>query len=265
MLSHRCVSRRSQSQFVLDDFGPGSTPKLIGHLGGPLNAWTRHVAYGTITRLRALTEPTLKLVLQGKITIASVLQRSILENAGRAAFAIGKLTECSKSGKWDDLRLLIPKTLFGTCMTDVEGSIFEELSELTAQRPAKVGQFIDALETLGGTAGGGQSVFDGLYSFLCDLAHASQRANQSYCRILESSEYGWRLQYTWEEATATPESVGGALNSTMRCLQCGYAACAMLLAWQFADSPDGLEWHAFSERDAEWVWSHVLDPALVFG
>jgi hypothetical protein len=166
-----------------------------------------------------------------------------LENAGRAPFVIGKLTECSKIGKWEDLRPLIPKTLFGTCMTDVEGSVFEELSELNAQRPAKVGQFIDALETLGGTAGSGKSFFDGLYAFLCDLAHASQRANRSYCQSLESGEEGWILQYTWEEAMAKPESVGGALRSTLRSLQCGYAACAMLLAWRFADSPDGLKWN----------------------
>jgi len=136
---------------------------------------------------------------------------------------------------------------------------------LTAQRPAKVGQFIDALERFAGTEdASGQSFFPGLYGLLCDLAHASQRANQGYCRILETSGEGWTMQYRWDEE-ATRDAIEGALKSTMRCLQAGYAASAMLLAWNFAESADGLEWHSPSESDAKWIWRNLLDPGLVFG
>ena len=197
------------------------------------------------------------------LTIASILQRTILENAGRAAFAIDRLTDCSRSGSWDDLRVVIPKSLFGTCMTALEDTVFDDFSDLTAQRPAKVGQFIDALEKLAGTSeASGQSFFSGLYALLCDLAHASQRANQGYCRILETTADGWTVQYGWQEEVS-PDAIEGALKSTIRCLQAGYAASAMLLCWTFAESDSGgLEWSSLSPTDADWIWRNLLDPNL---
>ena len=133
---------------VLDDFGPGTSPKLLGPLGAPLNAWTRHLAYGTIARVRDLTEPIVQHLLNRKLTVASILHRTVLENAGRAAYAVERLTTSSRDGSWDELRTLIPKMFFGTSMTALEGSVFEEFEDLTAQRPAKVAKFIDALEKL---------------------------------------------------------------------------------------------------------------------
>lgn len=249
---------------VLDDFGPGTSPKLLGPLGAALNAWTRHVAYGTIARVRDLTEPVVLHLLHRRLTVASILQRTILENAGRAAYAVERLTISSRDGSWDDLRTLMPKTLFGTCMTALEGSVFEEFEDLSAQRPAKVAQFIDALEKLAGTKeASGQSFFGGLYGLLCDLAHASQRANRGYCRVAETMSEGWTLQYTLEQETA-PDATEGALKSTMRCIQGAYAASAMLLAYEFADTADGLAWRPFSEPDAEWVWQNLLDPEISF-
>ena len=93
---------------VLDDFGPGTSPKLLGPLGAPLNAWTRHLAYGTIARVRDLTEPIVQHLLNRKLTVASILQRTVLENAGRAAYAVERLTTSSRDGSWDELRTLIP-------------------------------------------------------------------------------------------------------------------------------------------------------------
>jgi hypothetical protein len=51
----------------------------------------------------------------------------------------------------------------------------------------------------------------------------------------------------------------------MRCIQAGYGASAMLLAWDFGESTDGLLWSPLSEENAEWIWKNLLDPALVFG
>jgi hypothetical protein len=264
-ISSLCFPQFFEPVSVLDGFGPGASPRLLGPMASALNAWTRHTAYGTIARIRGLTEPLVGHLLNRKLSIASILQRTILENAGRAAFALGRLTVCSRNGSWDDLRALVPKTLFGTCMTDLEDSVFEDLSDWRAQRPSKVGQFIDALENLAGTKeAGGEAFFGGLYSLLCDLAHASQRANQGYCRVVETLGEGWTLQYEWEEETSS-DAIEGAFKSTMRCLQAGYAASAMLLAWKFKDSAHGLEWHPFSASDGEWVWRNLLDPELVFG
>jgi hypothetical protein len=250
---------------VLDDFGPGASPKLLGPMAPALNAWTRHIAYGTIARIRSLTEPLNHNLLDGQLTIASILQRTILENAGRAAYAIERLRDCGRRGSWDDLRAIIPKTLFGTCMTSLEDSLFEDFSDLTAQRPTKVAQFLEALETLAGTENAsGQSYFGGLYSLLCDLAHASQRANQGYCRILETTGEGWTIQYGWEEEVKR-EAIEGALKSTMRCIQGGYAASAMLLTWEFSETAGVLERHSLSETEADWIWRNLLDPGLVFG
>jgi hypothetical protein len=163
------------------------------------------------------------------------------------------------------MRALIPKTLFGTCITAREDGVFEDFSDLTAQRPTRVGQFLEALETLAGTEdASGQSFFGGLYGLLCDLAHASQRANQSYCRIPETTADGWTIRYGWEEEVKR-ESIEGALKSTMRCIQAGYAASAMLLTWEFAETADGLEWRSLCETDADWIWRNLLDPGLVSG
>jgi hypothetical protein len=264
-ISSLCFPSFFEPVSVLDDFGPGATPKILGPMAPALNAWRRHIAYGTIARIRALTEPLIQHLADGRLTIGSVLQRTILENAGRAAFAIGRLTDCSKNDSWNDLRTVIPKSLFGTCMTALQDSVFDDFSELTAQRPAKVGQFIDALETLAGTfEASGQSFFGGLYALLRDLAHASQRANQGYCRVLETTGDGWTVQYGWQEAV-TGDAIEGALKSTVRCIQAGYAASAMLLAWDFAESPEGLAWRPLTEPDAKWIWKHLLDPQLAFG
>jgi len=230
-----------------------------------LNAWARHIAYGTIARIRGLTEPVVQHLLNGKLNVASILQRTILENAGRAAFAVERLRNCSKTGSWDDLRTVIPKTLSGTCMTALEDTIFEDFSELTAQRPVKVGEFIDALERLAGIQEtSGQSFFGGLYGLLCDMAHASQRANRSYYRVLETTSNGYTIRYAWEEE-ASSDAIQGALKSTMQCIQAGYAASAMLLTWHFTESASGLEWRSFSQADAEWIWQNLLDPKLVSG
>jgi hypothetical protein len=51
----------------------------------------------------------------------------------------------------------------------------------------------------------------------------------------------------------------------MRCIQAGYAASAMLLRWEFAETADGLEWRSLSETEADWIWRNLLDPRLVFG
>lgn len=249
---------------ALDNVGADSPQRLLGPMPAAINAWRRHVAYGTIARIRALTEPVIQHLTNGELTIASILQRTILENAGRAAFAIDRLTDCSTKGSWDDLRTVIPKSLFGTCMTALEDTVFEDFWESTAQRPAKVGQFLDALEKLAGASdAGGQSFFRGLYAFLCDLAHASQRANQGYCRVLETRADGWTVQYGWREDVAG-DAIEGALKSTMRCIQAGYGASAMLLAWDFAESPGGLVWRPMSPENAEWIWENLLDPSLVF-
>jgi len=264
-ISSRCFPPFFEPVAVLDDFGPGTSPKLLGAMSAALNAWTHHIGYGTIARVRALTEPLVGHLLDGKLSIASILERTILENAGRAAFAVERLNDCARNNAWDDLRAVIPKTLFGTSMTALEGSVFEELSDLSAQRPFKPGQFINALENLAGTrATVGKPFFGPLYALLCDLAHASQRANGAYCRVLKTTAEGWVLQYTWEEEI-TADAIQGALKSTMRCLQAAYAASTMLLAWKFVDSTDGLEWHPALESDAEWIWRNLLDPSLVFG
>ncbi len=230
-----------------------------------LTAWTRHIAFGTIARIRSLTEPVLRHLLDGKLGVASILQRTILENAGRAAFAVERLRQCSKNGTWEDLRAVIPKTLFGTCMTAVEGTIFENFSDLTAQRPVKVGQFIDALELLAGTQELSERFFfAGLYGLLCDMAHASQRANRAYLRVEKTTSEGWTIRYEWKEEVSN-EAIEGALKSTMRCIQAGYAASAMLLSWEFAESASRIEWESLSRLDADWIWRNLLDPRLVFG
>jgi hypothetical protein len=40
---------------------------------------------------------------------------------------------------------------------------------------------------------------------------------------------------------------------------------SVLLAWDFAETPEGLAWHPLTGADAEWIWKNLLDPRLAFG
>src|SRR5258708_17089515 len=53
--------------------------KLAGITAPHLNAWTRHVAYGTIVRLSDLTGPCLDLLGKKQLIAAALLERSTLE------------------------------------------------------------------------------------------------------------------------------------------------------------------------------------------
>src|SRR5207247_7658690 len=85
-----------------------------------LDAWTRHVAYGTIVRLGDLTGPCLDLLGKNQLIAAGLVERSILEHAARAAYSLEALTGAYKSKSWESMRELIPRVLFGTCLTRSE-------------------------------------------------------------------------------------------------------------------------------------------------
>ena len=132
---------------LLDDLGPKTSPKLLGPLAPYLEAWTCHIAYGTTARVRGLSGAVLRQLLENRLSIASILQRTIMEHAGRAAFGVCRVTDCSRNKKWDEMRGLIPKTLFGTSMTALDDTLFEDFADWSAQRPVKPGDFINALRT----------------------------------------------------------------------------------------------------------------------
>jgi hypothetical protein len=229
-----------------------------------LNAWTRHVAYGTIVRLGSLTGPCLDLLGENQMIAAGLLERAILEHAARAAYSLEALTDAYKSKSWDKMRELIPRVLFGTCLTNPKDTIFAELAEDTAQRPTKPSKLIDSLESFAGTSETtGKSFFGGLYSFLCDLTHASQRANSAFCEVLSDNASGWFLEYKKREEE-NGEALLGALRAAARCLQAGYGACALLLRWSFDDGMPNLVASTPGEKDRAWIWNEILDPQLVF-
>jgi hypothetical protein len=250
------------AQLVSHDLDSPAT--LAAITASHLDAWTRHLAYGTIVRLGTLTGPCLELLGENQLIAAGLVQRSILENAARAAYSLEALTNAYKSKSWDKMRELIPKVLFGTCLTNPEGTIFDELAEVTAQRPTKPSKLIDSLESFAGTfEATGKSFFGGLHSFLCDLTHASQRANSSFCEVLADTGGGWFLKYTKSEEENN-EALLGALRATMRCLQAGYGASALLLRWSFADGMPNLVASAPGEKDMAWIWKDIRNPQLVF-
>ncbi|HYW37347.1 MAG TPA: hypothetical protein VE957_04470 [Terriglobales bacterium] len=240
-------------------------PATLAAITAPhLDAWTRHVAYGTIVRLDNLTGPCLELLGENQLIAAGLFERAILEHAARAAYSLEALTGAYKSGSWDKMRELIPKMLFGTCLTNPEDTIFEELAEATAQRPTKPSKFIASLEAFAGTSEAiGKSFFGGLHSVLCDLTHASQRANSAFCEVLSDTGSGWFLKYRKTEEEKD-EALLGALRATARCLQAGYGASALLLRWSFDDGMPNLVASAPVEKDMAWIWSEILDPQLVF-
>jgi hypothetical protein len=231
---------------------------------GHLTAWTRHIAYGTIARLGSLTKPCLSLLAEDAIVIAGLVERCMLEHAARAAHALEELRKGSEQKSWEPMREVIPKALFGTCLTDPQGTMFEHLEEVTAQRPAKPSKLIDSLEAFAGFSGTDpQTFFPGLYAFLCDLTHPSQRANSGFCRTLEDTGDGWFLKYESDEERKDDATMG-AMRGAMRCLQAGYGASALLLSWDFDDDSPGFVATAPEQARVEWIWEHILDPHLVF-
>ena len=162
------------------------------------------------------------------------------------------------------MRELIPRMLFGTCLTNPQDTIFEELAEVTAHRPTKPSKFIASLEAFAGTSETtGKSFFGGLHSVLCDLTHASQRANSAFCEVLSDTGTGWFLQCRKNEEEKDAALLG-ALRATARCLQAGYGASALLLRWSFDDEMPQLVASAPGEKDMAWIWNEILDPKLVF-
>ncbi len=249
---------------ALETIGANTGQRLISITAGHLTAWTRHVGYGTIARLGSLTLPCLSLLAEDKFVVAGLVERCILEHAARAAHALRELRHGYEGKSWDHLRELIPKTLFGTCLTDPDETIFEHLAEVTAQRPTKPSKLIESLESFAGTSGtSGQSFFPGLYAFLCDLTHASQRANGTFCRTLEDTGNGWFLKYERDEQK-TGEATMGALRGAMRCLQAGYGASALLLNWNFDENAPRFVASTPEQAHVDWIWEQILDPHLVF-
>jgi hypothetical protein len=238
--------------------------RLAAITASHLDAWTRHVAYGTIVRLSSLTGPCLDLLADNRLIAAGLLERSILEHAARAAYSLEALRGAYKSKSWDKMGELIPKVLFGTCLTNPEGTIFDELAEAGAQRPTKPSKLIDSLESFAGSAATtGKSFFHGLYAVLCDLTHASQRGNSAFCEVMADTGSGWFLKYKKKE-DENAEALLGALRATVRCLQAGYGASALLLRWSFDDDMTNLVASGPGEEDIAWIWHEILDPQLVF-
>jgi hypothetical protein len=241
------------------------SPATLATITAPhLDAWTRHVAYGTIVRLGSLTGPCLDLLAENQLIAAGLVERAILEHAGRAAYSLEALTVAYRSSSWDKMRELIPRMLFGTCLTNPEDTIFEDLAEVTAQRPTKPSKLIASLEAFAGTSETtGKSFFGGVHSVLCDLTHASQRANSAFCEVLSDTGSGWFLKYRKTEE-GKDEALLGALRASARCLQAGYGASALLLRWSFDDDMPHLVASVPREKDMAWIWSEILDPQLVF-
>jgi hypothetical protein len=260
----RSVASIPYEAFFEPGLGPDSAQKLTSIAASHLIAWTRHVAYGTIARLSSLTGPCLSLLTGNQVVLAGLVERCILEHAARAAHALEYLTASHKGASWEGLLELIPKTLFGTCLTNPEGTVFEQMAESNPQRPIKPAKLIESLESFAGTSEtGGTSFFPGLYGLLCDLTHASQRANSGFCHVIAETGNGWLLKYERSERDKDEASMG-ALRGAMRCLQAGYGASAMLLCWSFEDNGPGFVARGPNHEEVAWVWNNILDPNLVF-
>ena len=74
-ISAYCFEPFFEPVCVLDDLF-GAAPKLFGPMGNHLNAWTRHIGYGTIGRLRQLSEPAIEYLLRDELGVYSGPQNS---------------------------------------------------------------------------------------------------------------------------------------------------------------------------------------------
>ena len=149
--------------------------------------------------------------------------------------------------------------LFGTSVTR-KNEMFASLVEDTAQWPIKPLKLIHSLDSFASAPD--TPFFRDLYAILCDLSHASQRGSSAFCEILAETGSGWMLKYGKDEVE-DDEALLGALRATVRCLQGGYGASALLLRWSFNEELPDLVANSPGAGD-EWIWNEILDPDLAF-
>jgi hypothetical protein len=228
-----------------------------------LVAWTRHIAYATRVRMRAL-EPAIFSELAGNRILGSmVLIRSHMEAAARCAFCEETLMECRHSNDFSPIGELYLKTLFGTSMKH-EAKKNEQVKELltfSEDVPIKITEAIEAMDKFaGGTATNRRRL---AYSLLCEYSHPNQRGTKSFQEVVSENENGWIIKYS-EEERVSESTIVMALEWLLDNMRIGYGTAELLRLSRFEQTDNGIILIKPCVHEGARIWERIMQLPFDF-
>jgi hypothetical protein len=226
-----------------------------------LSCWCQHIAYSMRVRMLTLEDGILQELSRGRFLAAQVLLRAHVEAAAMAALCIQSLQKAKTEPEWDTLRLLIPKTLFGTSLFQ-KAKKDERLLDLLAlaeQRTITICSAIDALDSFAfAEKASGQLTW--LYALLCEASHPNHRGTKGFVTsepLDDAGEFGWIISYGDAE-TPSPLLTQRLLESLLLSMRQGYAASELLRVTTFEDVGGRVEWRGAPIEDTARIWGTIL-------
>jgi hypothetical protein len=220
-----------------------------------LNAWRRHVADGTLVRLRGLEATILSELATGRATAGMIVARAHMEVAGLAAYCSEVLLSAGRDGKWDRLAKVVQQVYFGSSMRiQAKGTPPLERFLLEEVCPIRPGELIKAMDRFAGHDG---TRYQMIYGLLSDYAHPV--TSRAFFDVLSEDEAGWFLKYRSEDPL-DDLSAHMALDIILGNMRIGYA-CASLVACSavLVRPGGGFVLRTPTEEQAGEIWRRFLD------
>jgi len=223
-----------------------------------LGAWAKHMAYSMRIRMRSFEPIVLRELAVGTTLGASTALRAHLEAAAMASLCLLRLNEARTDEGLEKLASLIPKTLFGTALSNKakkDERVLEMLS-FAEQQTITICTAIRALDEFayGDAANGSTEI---LYALLCESGHPNHRGTLTFVTSKDVEPEGWRISYAPAE-DAGLSVVIGVVDGLRLSMRGGYAASEMLRVAEFLDGPRPYRGTPMDEGQR--IWSTFLAP-----
>ena len=223
-----------------------------------LAAWTKHIAYSTQARMGALEPAILSELAEGRGLASMVMIRSHMEVAGLGALCQEELIKSMCTRDLEPLKVLIPKTMFGTSMTQIakKDEATQEMLLMSEGGTITISSAIAAMDKFS-SQGEERMRYRRFYALLCEFAHPNYRGVKSFVRVLRQDENGWIVKY--EDAEEIEDAhVEMALQMLSDNMRIGYAASELLRLARFTASAAGIDYASASESEIERIWSRII-------
>jgi hypothetical protein len=237
----------------------GAPPELLALDAVSLSSWASHIACGARARMHALEDAVCRLLDLQEVVPAMALVRAHLETSGFAAFGAGSVRKCADTGNWEEMKRIIPRTLFGTSLKlEKKARAIRETILPSDLEPVRIAAMVDAMDQFAE-----QNVtpvahwFRGAYSILCEYAHPTIRGMKPFCEILNDAGDGWHLQYRFSQSLTEGEAVM-AISILTESMRVGHGSALLLQSWQFQDGSEGISCCKTPVEFGDWVWEAIL-------
>ncbi len=221
-----------------------------------LTSWTRHIAYGTRCRMRALEGSVVGHLSRGEALPAMILLRSHVEAAAVAAHCLAELGAAARQDNLQALGQLVAATLFGTALKKHRGNTsVADLLNFFEGDCIRICAAINSLDRFyyQEHADGKLAV---AYSLLCEFAHPNHRGVMDFMVATEQAT-GWEVKYQLTE-TPKPDLVAGAIDTLLVSMRAGYSAGELLRCWHFSEQASQLVYRRPSPDQRKAIWEDLL-------